>query len=147
MHALEEADTFQHGPPEYLERAACVMDPVVDKKVTHAVGDSGGYFLHQAILPLLSPAAHEIVGIRVGEEFQDVLAVLLKVAVHVDDNFSGRLAEARFERAGLAVISVEVEHANLGVLCRQSIQFFTAPIATAIVHEDDFERPSLRGRV
>ena len=76
VHALVEADAFQHRPSEYLERASCVVDAVVGKEVPHTVGDSGRHFLHQAILPLLPPSAHEIVGISIGEEFQDVLAVL-----------------------------------------------------------------------
>jgi hypothetical protein len=147
MHALEESDAFQYGPPEYFERAPCVMDAVVGKNVSHTVGDSGRHFLHQAILPLLPPSAHEIVSIGIGEEFQDVLAVLLEVAVDLDDDVSGRLAEARFERAGLAVVSIEMEHPNLGVLRCQAIQLITAAVAAAIVNEDDFERPSLRGRV
>jgi hypothetical protein len=71
----------------------------------------------------------------------------LKVAVDLDDQFTGRLAEARFKRAGLAIISIEVEHPNVGVLRCQAIQFFTAAVAATIVYEDDFERPSLRGRV
>jgi hypothetical protein len=147
VHALEEADAFQHGPPEYFERAPCVVDTVVGKEVPHAIGDSGRHFLDQAILPLLPPSAHEIVGISKGEEFQDVLAVLLEVAVDLDDDISGRLAEARFERAGLAVVSIEVEHPNLSMLRRQTIQFITAAVAAAIVYEDDLERPSLRGRM
>ncbi len=147
VHALKESDAFQHGPPEYFERAPCVVDAVVGKEVSHTVGDSRRHFLHQAILSLLPPSAHEIVGIGIGEEFQDVLAILLEVAVDLDDDVSGRLAEARFERASLAVVSIEVEHPNLGVLCCQAIQLITAAVAAAIVNEDDFERPSLRGRV
>jgi len=147
VHALEEADAFQHGPPEYFERAPCVVDTVVGKEVPHAVGDSRRHLFHEAILPLLPPSAHEIVGITIGEEFQDVLAILLKIAVEVDDQFAGGLIETRFECAGLAVISIEVKYPNLGVLRCQTIQCFTAAVAAAIVHEDDFERPSLRGRV
>ena len=147
VHAFKEAQSLQHGPPEYLERASCVMDAVVGKEVSHTVGDPGRHFFHQAILPLLSPSADEIMGISIGKEFQDVLAVLLKIAVDLDDDFSGRLAEACFERTGFPVISVEVEHPNLGVLRRQTIQCVATAVAAAIVHEDDFERPSLRGRV
>jgi len=147
VHAFKEPQSLQHGPPEYFERASCVMDAVVGKEVSHTIGDPGRHFFHQAILPLLSPSAHKIVGISIGKEFQDVLAVLLKIAVDLDDDFSGRLAEACFERAGFSVISVEVEHPNLGVLRRQTIQCVATAVAAAIVHEDDFERPSLRGRV
>lgn len=147
VHAFKEAQSLQHRPPEYLERASCVMDAVVGKEVPHAVGDPGGHFFYQAILPLLPPSAHEIMGISIGKEFQDVLAVLLKIAVDLDDDFAGRLSEACFERAGFSIISVEVEHPNLGVLRRQTIQRFATAVAAAIVHEDDFERPSLRGHV
>ena len=147
VHALEESDALQYGPSEYLEWAPCVMDAVVGKDIPQAVGDSGRYLFHQAILPLLPPSAHEIVGVSIGEEFQDICAVLLKVAVDLDDQFAGRLAEACFERAGLAIISIEVEDSNLRVLRRQAIQFFTTTVAAPIVYEDDFERPSLRGRV
>jgi anaerobic glycerol-3-phosphate dehydrogenase len=147
VHAFEEAQSLQHGPPEYLERASCVVDAVVGKEVSHTVGDPGRHFFYQAILPVLSPSARKIVGISIGKEFQDVLAVLLEVAVDLDDDVSGRLAEARFERAGLAVVSIEVEHPNLGVLRRQAIQLISTAVAAAIVNKDDFERPSLRGRV
>ena len=147
MHALEKANAFQHGPPEYLEWTSGVVDTVVGKDVSHTVRDSGRHFLHQTILPLLSPSAHEIVSISIGKEFQDVLAVLLEIAVDLDDQFAGRLCETRLERAGLTVISVEVEHPNLRVLCPKAIQHLTASVAAAIVHEDDFERPGLRGRV
>jgi len=147
VHALEEAQSLQHGPSEYLERAPRVVDAVVGKDVPHTVGDSGRHFFHQAILPLLPPSAHEIVGGSMGEEFQDVCAVLLKIAVDLDDDVTGRLLEARVERAGLAVVSVEVEDPHLSVLCRQAIQVLTTAVAAAIVHEDDFERPSLRGRM
>ena len=147
VHALEEVDTFQHRSSKYLEWTSCVVDAVVSKEVPHTVGNSGRYFFHQAILPLLPPSAHEIVGSSIGEEFQDVLAVLLKIAVGLDDQFAGRLTEPRVERAGLAVVSVEVEDLHLSVLVRQAIQCITAAIAAAIVHENDFERPSLRGRM
>jgi hypothetical protein len=139
---LEEADAFQHGPSEYLERASRVVDAVVGKEVPHTVGDSGRHFFNQAILPLLPPSAHEIVGGGIGEEFQNVFAVLLKIAVDFDDDVTGRLLEARIERAGLAVVSVEVE-TSTWVLCRQAIQFPTA--VAAIVHEmisnDELQRP------
>ena len=84
MHALEKANAFQHGPPEYLEWTSGVVDTVVGKDVSHTVRDSGRHFLHQTILPLLSPSAHEIVSISIGKEFQDVLAVLLEIAVDLD---------------------------------------------------------------
>jgi len=67
----------------------------------------------------------------------------LKIAIDSDDQFAGRSAEARVECAGLAVVSVEVKRGNLGVLRRQAIHLLTA----AIVHENDFERTSLRGRM
>ena len=70
VHALEEADAFQHGPSEYLERASRVVDAVVDNEVPHTVGDSRRYFFHQAILPLLPPSAHEIVGGSMGRSFK-----------------------------------------------------------------------------
>ena len=143
VHALEESDALQHGTSEYLERAPGVVDAVMGKHIPHAVGDSGRQFLDQPILSLLPPSAHEIMGISIGEEFQDVFAVLLKVAVYLDDNVSERLIEARFERAGLAVISIEVENPNLSVLCGHAIQRLTAAVAAAIVHEDHFERPRL----
>ena len=147
VHAFEEVQSLQHGPSEYLEWASSVVDAVVGKEVPYTVGNSGRYCFHQAILPLLPPSAHEIVGVSIGEEFQDVLAVLLKIAVDLDDQFAGRLTEARVERAGLAVVSVEVEDPHLPVLRRQAIQCFAAAVAAAIVHENDFERTSLRGRV
>ena len=147
VHTLEESDALQHGTSEYLERTPGVVDTVMGKDIPHAVGDSGRQFLHQAILPLLPPSAHEIMGISIGEEFQDVFAVLLKIAVYLDDNVSERLIEARFERTGLAVISIEMEDSNLSVLCRHAIQRLTTAVAAAIVHKDDFERPRLRGRV
>jgi hypothetical protein len=71
----------------------------------------------------------------------------LKIAVDLNDDVTGRLLEARVERAGLAVVSVEVEDPHLLVLCRQAIQVLTTAVVAAIVHEDDFERPSLRGRM
>ena len=147
MHAFEKTQSLQHEPPEYLEQTSYIVNAVVGKEVSHAVGDPGGHFFHQAILPLLPPSTHEIVGISIGKEFQDVLAVLLKIAVDLDDDFAGRLPESRVERAGFAVISVEVEHPNLGVLRRQTIQCVATAVAAAIVHEDDFEWPSFRGRV
>lgn len=88
VHALEETNTFEHGPPEYLEWAPCIVDAVMGKEVPHTVGNSGRHFLHQPVLPFLSPSAHEIVGISIRQEFQDVLAVLLKVAVDLDDDVS-----------------------------------------------------------
>jgi len=147
VHAFEEVQSLQHGPSEYLERASCVVDAVVGKEVPYKVGDSGRRSFHKAILPLLSPSAHEIVGGSIGEEFQDVFAVLLKIAIDSDDQFAGRSAEARVERAGLAIVSVEVKRGNLGVLRRQAIQLLTAAVAAAVVHENDFERTSLRGRM
>src|SRR5688572_13174941 len=147
VHSLEESDALQHGTPEYLERAPSVVDAVMGKHIPHAVGDSGRQFLHQPILSLLPPSAHEIVGISIGEEFQDVFAVLLKVAVYLDDNVTERLIETRFERAGLAVVSIEVEDPNLGMLRRHTIQGLAAAVAAAVVHEDEFERSSLRVRV
>ena len=62
----------------------------------------------------MSPSAHKIVSDSIGEEFQDVFAVLLKIAVDSNDQFAGRLPEARVERAGLAVVLVEVERGNSG---------------------------------
>ena len=147
VHAFVEAQSFQDGPSEYLERAARVVDAVVGKEVPHTVGDSGRHFFHQAILPLLPPSAHEIVGGSIGEERQNVCAILLKVAVDLDDDVTGRLLESRVERAGLAIVSVEVEDLHLPVLYRQTIQVLTTAVAAAIVHEDDFEQPSLRGRM
>ena len=147
VHALEESDALQHGTSEYLERAPGVVDAVMGKYIPHAVGDSGRQFLHQAILPFLPPSAHEIVGISIGEEFQDVITVLLKVAVYLDDNVPERLMEACFERAGLTIISIEVEDSNVGVLRRHTVQGVTAAVAAAVVHEDDFKRSSLRGHM
>ncbi len=138
---------LQHGTPEYLERASGVVDAVMGKHIPHTVGDSGRQFLHQAILPLLPPSAHEIVGISIGEEFQDVFAVLLKVAVYLDDNVAERLIEARFERTGLAIISIEVEDPHSRMLRRQTIQGLAAAVAAAVVHEDDFEGEPSRPRV
>ena len=147
VHALEETDALQHGPSEYLERAPSVVDAIMGKKNSHTVGDFGRQSFYQAILPFLSPSAYEIVGISIGEEFQYVVAVLLKVAVYLDDNISERLIEACFERTGLAIISIEVKDSNLGVLRRHTVQGVTAAIAAAVVHEDDFKRSSLRGRM
>ena len=147
VHTFEEAQPLQHGPPEYLERASCIVDAVVGKKVPHAVGDSGRYFFHQAILPFQSPSTHEIVGVSMGQKLQDVRTVLLEVAIDLDDDVSGRLIKARVERTGLTVVSVEVEYPNLGVLPRQAVQLFAAAIAAAIVHKDNFKRSSPRGRM
>ncbi len=121
VHALKEANAFKHGPPEYFERTSGVVDAVVDKEHPHMVGDSGRELFHQAILPFLPPSTHKIVGLGIGEEFQDVLTVLLKIAVGVDDQFAGRLLEPRVKRAGLSVVSIEVEHPNLGILRCQKI--------------------------
>ena len=89
VHALEQRDPFQHGTPEYLERATGVVNAVARKEIPHPIGDPGGQFFYQAILPLLSPSTDEIVGGSIGEEFQDVLAILLQIAVNVDDDFTG----------------------------------------------------------
>ena len=147
VHTFEEAQPLQHGSPEYLERAPCIVDAVVGKEVPHAVGDQGRYFFHQAILSFQPPSAHEVVGFSMGDQFQDVRTVLLEIAVNLNDDVSGRLLEARIERTGLAVIAIEMEHPNLGMLPRQTVQFVAAAVGAAIVHEDYFERPSLRGRV
>jgi hypothetical protein len=61
----------------------------------------------------------------------------LKIAVDFDDQFAGRLLEARVERAGLAVVSVEVEDPHLLVLCRQTIQLLTTSVAAAIVYKEN----------
>ena len=118
VHAFEEAQSLQYGPSKDLERASRIVDTVVGKEVPHTVGNSGRHFFNQAILPLLSPSAHEIVGGSIREEFQNVFAVLLKITVNLDNDVTGRLFEARVERAGLAVISIEVEHPHVGVLRR-----------------------------
>ena len=39
VHALEEADAFQHGPSEYLERAPSVVDAIMGEKISYTVGD------------------------------------------------------------------------------------------------------------
>lgn len=82
-----------------------------------------------------------------GQKLQDVRTVLLEVAVDLDDDVSGRLVETRVERTGLSVISVEMEHPNLGVLPRQAVQLFAAAVAAAIVHKDNFKWSSPRGRM
>ncbi len=137
VHALEERDAFQHWTPEYFERAAGIVDAVVCIEIPHTIGDARREHFDQTVLSGESPPAHDIVGVCVGHKFQDVFAVLLKIAVDCDDQFSGRLLKARVECAGLSVISVEMERGNLGVLRGQPIHDLAAAVAAAVVHKDN----------
>jgi hypothetical protein len=141
VHAFEERDAFQHRTPEYFEWAPSIVDAVMGKEIPHTIGDSGGHSLYQAILSLLSPSAHKIIGGSIGQELQDVFTVLLKIAVEFDDELAGRLRKTRVERAGFAVISVEMEHPYLRVLNSQTVQVFTAAVAAAIVYEENLIGP------
>jgi hypothetical protein len=113
VHAFVQTDALQHRTPKYLERASRIMHAVVSEPVPHAVGDQGRQFLHQTILPLLPPSAYKVVAGREREKFQNIFAVLLEIAVDLDDDFAGRPAKSRIEGAGLAVIPIEVKSMTL----------------------------------
>lgn len=138
VHALVQSDALEHRAPEYFEWASRIMHAVVSEVVSYAVRNSGGDHLYESILPLLSPAAHEVVAGREGEQFQNIFAVLLEVTVDLDDDFAGRLPKSRIEGAGLAVIPVEVKHPDLGMLRRETIQFLAAAVAAAVIHKENF---------
>ncbi len=137
VHAFIQRDALQHGAPEYFERTSRIVHAVVSEPVSHAVRNSGGDHLYEAVLPLLSPSAHEIVAGREGEQFQDIFAVLLKVAVDLDDDLAGGLPKSRIEGAGLTVIPVEVKHLDLGMLRCQTIQFLATAVAAAVIHKNN----------
>jgi hypothetical protein len=65
---------------------------------------------------------------------------LLEIAVDLDDDLSGGLPKSSLKRAGLPVISVEVEHSHLSMLVSQSIQLIAASIAAPIVNEENLVR-------
>jgi hypothetical protein len=76
----------------------------------------------------------------IGNQLQDIFAVLLEIAVDLDDDLPGRLPKSSLKRAGLPVISVKVEHSHLSMLASQSIQLIATSIAAPIVNEENLVR-------
>jgi hypothetical protein len=138
VHALKEPDAFQYGAPKDLEWASRIMDTVMSEKVSHRVRDPGGDHLHEAVLSLLPPSADQVVGRGVRQQLQDVLAVLLEIAVNLDNDLAQRLPKAGIQRAGLAIIAVEVKHPHLRMRAGQAVQLVAAAVAAAIVNEENF---------
>lgn len=143
MQALKEPDALQHGASKDLQRAPRIMDTVMRKKVSHRVRNPGGDHLHEAVLSLLSPSADEVVGSGIRKQPQDIFAILLEIAVDLDNDLARRLPKARIKRARFAVITVEVENAHARMFACQSVQFVAAPVAAPIVNEENLVRASV----
>ncbi len=144
MHTLKEPDAFQHGASKDLERASGIMDTVMRKKVSHRVRNPGGEHLHEAVLSLLPPSADEVVGGGIGKQPQYVFAILLEIAVDLDDDLAGRLPKARIKRARFAIIAVKVEHPHVRMFTCQAIQLFAAAVTAAIVDKENLIRARAR---
>ncbi len=144
VHPFEEPDPLQDRPSEDLEGATRVVHAVMGKDIPHPIRNLGREFLHHAVLPLLPPPTHHVVRRRIREEFQDVFAVLLEIAVYLDNDLAGGLVKTGFQRTGFAIIPVEVEHPHIGMFARQSVQLVAAAVAAAVVHEEDLVRAGAR---
>jgi hypothetical protein len=81
-------------------------------------------------------------GIR--EQPQDIFAVLLEIAVDLDDDLARRSPKARIKCARFAIIAVEVEHPHVWVLTGQAVQLIAAAVAAAIVDEENLIRARAR---
>ncbi|CUS37179.1 hypothetical protein COMA2_30115 [Candidatus Nitrospira nitrificans] len=140
VHSLKQANPLQHRAPKDFERAACIMDTVMSKHVSNAVRDSRGEHLHEAVLSLLPPSADQVMRGGIGDQLQDIFAVLLKVSVDLDDDLACGLPKAGLKRASLAVIAVEVKYADLSMIASQSVQLVAASVAAPIVNEENLVR-------
>lgn len=140
VHSLKETNPLQHRASEDLERASRVVHAVMREYVPHPVRDQRGEFLDETVLPLLSPSADQVVGRGIRKQLQDIFAVLLEIAVDLDNDFARRLPKTGLERARLAVISVEVKHPNLSMLTSQAVQLVAAAITASVVDEENLIR-------
>ena len=102
-----------------------------------------GELLDETILSLLPPSTDDIVRSSVRKQFQNVFAILLEIPVDLDNDLARRLLKARLKRAGLAVISVEVEHPHVGMFACQTVQLVTAAVAAPIVNKENFVRSGI----
>src|SRR6476620_5662554 len=121
------------------------MDTVMCEDISDEIAHQGRHPADEVVLSIFSPATDQVIGFGIGQQLQNVPAVLLKISVSVDNELAVAVIEPGIERSGLPVVTLKVEDFIFVILSSYSIHDFTAPIGTAVVDENDFKWTSLRG--
>src|SRR6185437_8617260 len=105
------------------------------------VGDARRHAAEDEVVGSLgAPSAHHVVAfLQLGEEARNLAGVVLQVAVHGDDEFTGGVVEAGGERRGLAEVAAQLDHEDAridrGNLLKQTVR----AVARAVIDEDQFK--------
>jgi hypothetical protein len=78
------------------------------------------------------------------EQTGDLLRRMLQVVVHRDHDLAGRGADAAKQRRVLAVVPHEVDAADPGPLAGELADHFPAPVAAAVVDEQELDPRAAR---
>src|SRR5215217_753223 len=121
------------------------MDTVMCEDISDEIAHQGRHSADEVVLSIFSPTTDQVIGFGIGQQRQNVPAVLLKVSVSVDNELAVAVLEPGIECGGLPVVTLKVESFYFVILSSKSIHDFTAPVGTAVVDENNFKWTSLRG--
>ncbi len=81
---------------------------------------------------------HVITFINFGDEFRQLIGIVLQVAIHGDDHLAAGVVKTGGKRGRLAEIAAKVDHQYMRVAAGDGVQAFKRVIARAVVDVNDF---------
>jgi hypothetical protein len=139
VHFSEEINVNKTFPPVGFQTAAGIMDAVMNKNGTEEVGATGEKTLHERIATVKAPTGYHVIAlVHFGKKERNIGRIILKIAVHSNDNLSRRRFDAGIKAGGLAEILPEMD----GYQRRKGIHFDRRLVSRSVIYEDNFKGPS-----
>ena len=139
MESLVEDEIAQALAPEGAKGAAAVLDGLVTQGVADPIRHPGRRPSDPGIpvRALHAPPRDGVPLVQVREHPRDVVRVVLEVGVHDDHPAPAHRLEARIGGRRLARVGLEADEPDPRVLLAKTPNDLCAPVAAAVVHEDD----------
>ena len=115
LHVLDDLAAVR------LERAAEVVERDARDAGDDPVGDPRRQHAHGVVLPVLAPAADDVVAlVELLEQARDVVRIVLQVAVHEDEDLAAAVVDPRLHRGRLPEVAAEAHHAHVRIARRRA---------------------------
>src|SRR6266436_9870524 len=137
MHLAVKLNALQRLPPIGFQGASIIVQIDPRNRRDEPVGKRAWQItLERGVLPLLPPARDEIVAlIQFGQELRNIGRIILKIAIHGDEDISLGKTNPGHESRRLSGITAQLDEAQLRP--RQLPDNLARLIDAAVVHHND----------
>src|SRR5579863_9402490 len=139
VHFAIDLDALDHLVAVGLETAIEIVQPDLTDPGGGPVEEFGRNGLGDRVMAYFLPAAHHIVVILEDHPAQlgDLIRAVLHIGVHRDHHDATRGLEPLVQRGRFAIIALEPDAFDIGVVLAEGRDHLPAPVGAAIIHKDD----------